>query len=123
VVTDASERQRLMSSPRVGRIVHYVSSGALKGEYQRECRAAVVTTVGAWITTGMDVAEDEQSRVLTQERNPTALGLHVINPRGMFFTEEVPHDPGYPETEDSAMCDGQCHSPGSWHWPDDKEES
>lgn len=50
--------------PSVGRIVHYVSYGTPKGEYDSQCRAAIVTEVS-------EVGE--------------ACGLAVFNPTGMFF--------------------------------------
>jgi hypothetical protein len=52
--------------PSIGRIVHYVSYGTPKGEYESTCRAAVVTQVA---------------------ENPRVVGLAVLNPTGMFFHE------------------------------------
>ena len=59
--------------PSIGRIVHYVSYGTPRGEYGRECRAAIVTEVD-----------------LTVE-NPQTVGLCVLNPTGQFFNRTVPH--------------------------------
>ena len=60
-----------MPRPSVGRIVHYLSYGTPGGEYQSECRAAVVTALGLddnWVS------------------------LAVLNPTGMFFNENVQLD-------------------------------
>lgn len=57
--------------PSVGRIVHYVSYGTPKGEYESTCRAAIVTQVN-----------DDQG----------SIGLCAINPTGLFFHEALPHD-------------------------------
>ena len=106
--------------PSVGRCVHYVSHGTPvrpdgSQAYTQQCRAATVTAVGGWVTT--DVNEYDGRRTVTQEWNPTAVGLHVSNPTGQFFNPEVVHDSGYPGTEDPAMCDGLRHDGGTWHWP------
>jgi hypothetical protein len=58
-----------MSSPSIGRIVHYHSYGTPGGEYVSEPRAAVVTCV---------------------YEGTMAAGLAVLNPTGMFFRETVP---------------------------------
>ena len=58
------------ATPTVGRIVHYVSYGTPKGEYGKECRAAVVTEVG----------------------EGSLVGLAVLNPTGFFFNRGVPLD-------------------------------
>jgi len=58
-----------MTAPTVGRIVHYKSYGTPGGEYEPECRAAVVT-----------VADGEM------------LGLAVLNPSGIFFDQRIKHD-------------------------------
>lgn len=112
--------------PSVGRIVHYVSEGSPvradgTQKYTKQCRAAVMTTVGGWVTT--DVNEYDGRRTVTQEWNPTAVGAHVSNPTGEFFNQEVVYDPGYPGTEDPAMCDGLRHDGGTWHWPARTESS
>lgn len=52
-----------MQKPSVGRVVHYMSYGSKGGEYQPQCRAAIVAEV---------VSE-------------TQLALVVLNPTGMFF--------------------------------------
>ncbi len=112
----------MIPTPSVGQVAHYVSEGSpvLPGgtqKYPRRCRAATITEVGAWITTNTDTSDDGLFRVVRQEWNPTAVGLTVTNPTGLFFTTGVPHDPGYAETADPAMCTGLRHDGGSWHWP------
>ncbi|HEY5903606.1 MAG TPA: hypothetical protein VIV12_17160 [Streptosporangiaceae bacterium] len=66
-----------------GRMVHYVAYGTPGGEFPAGVhRAAVVTEVIDSIG-GM-------------------VSLCVLNPTGLFFNREVPHDP--------------YGKPGSWHW-------
>lgn len=78
----------------VGEIVHYVSYGTPGGEYVSRCRAAVVTEV-----------ESEH------------LSLAVLNPSGMFFNQNLPHDP--PTT-----VDGDVHvRGGTWHTLNECKES
>lgn len=55
----------------VGRIVHYVSYGTPGGEYQSECRAAIVTGI----------------------EGPGELSLTVFNPSGLFFNTAHYRDP------------------------------
>ena len=55
--------------PSVGRIVHYVSYGTPGGEYESQCRAAVITAV----------------------HTEFLVDLAVLNPEGMFFNREVTH--------------------------------
>jgi hypothetical protein len=73
--------------PSVGRIVHYVSYGTPGGEYGKECRAAVVTEV--------------------QPGETQIVGLCVLNPTGLFFNRDVPHN------ENAVERPG-----GTWHWPE-----
>lgn len=80
-----------MQKPSVGRVVHYVSYGTPGGEYQSECRAAVVTEL-------TDAAVHEETGV------PQPLGLAVLNPTGMFFNRHVEHD--------------EAKAGGTWHWPE-----
>lgn len=56
-----------MTTPSVGRIVHYVARGSADGRFPSACRAAVVTEVG----TGEVVS------------------LAVLNPTGVFFDEHI----------------------------------
>jgi hypothetical protein len=60
-----------VEKPTVGRIVHYVSYGTPKGEYESTCRAAIVAET---FTT-----DNEE------------VGLCVLNPTGIFFNT-VLHD-------------------------------
>lgn len=57
-----------MDKPSIGRIVHYVSYGTPGGEYQKACRAAVIT--------GLYEGSSE-------------VALAVLNPTGMFFHQGV----------------------------------
>lgn len=82
--------------PTIGRIVHYRSYGTPGGEYESQCRAAIVTEV--------------------DEYQPSPDGgfighvnLAVLNPDGMFFNKGVLQDEG-------------AHRGGTWHWPE-REES
>lgn len=80
--------------PTVGRIVHYVSYGTPNGEFQRACRAAIVT-------------EDDGD-------TKDAVGLCVLNPTGIFLNQHVPHrepDAGAPYLVG-----------GTWHWPERADE-
>lgn len=79
--------------PSVGRIVHYVSYGTPGGEYQSECRAAIITAV---------------HRKAPADRN-VYVDLAVLNPGGVFF------DHGLPQDED-------VHLGGTWHWPERVED-
>jgi hypothetical protein len=65
------ERGKPREQPSIGRIVHYVSYGTPGGEYEKACRAAIVTEV-----------DDFGSGV----------GLGVVNPTGIFLNQHVPHD-------------------------------
>lgn len=68
----------------VGRVVHYVAYGTPKGEFPSNvCRAAIVSQVG------------EGDRA----------GVVVLNPTGLFFNVDIPHDE-------------EGKAPGSWHWPE-----
>ena len=62
------------ATPTVGRIVHYVSYGTPGGEFEPECRAAIVT----------EVTDPDSSMVV---------GLCVMNPTGNFFNRGVPFSP------------------------------
>lgn len=77
-------------TPTVGRVVHYVSHGSPVREdgtqaYASRCRAAIVTAMGDDMATN-------------------AVCLAVLNPTGMFFDQDVPHD--------------EAHAGGTWHWPE-----
>lgn len=83
-----------MPVPSVGRIVHYVSHGTPvrpdgTQAYTRECRAAIITEVDA--------------------KDPSVVGLCVLNPTGQFFNRDVTRDEGDEH-------DGRWG--GTWHWPE-----
>lgn len=72
------------ASPTIGRIVHYQSFGTPGGEYLPEARAAIVTA-------GPPTPRH------------SGVSLAILNPTGMFFTQDVPHSP--------------TPKPGHWSWP------
>jgi hypothetical protein len=79
-------------TPSIGRIVHYVAYGTPGGEYRAGAhRAAVIT----------DVSFSGSSN----EPTTAQVSLCILNPTGMFYTQNVPHD-------ETGM------TPGSWHWPE-----
>lgn len=107
--------ERYVTRPSVGRIVHYVSHGTpVRNDgtqaYTSECRAAIVTGIGAWITvktTKMDSysrSEGRPIRKLDQWFYDDAVSLAVLNPTGQFFNE-CKHD------ESDRLG-------GTWHWPE-----
>lgn len=97
----------MSTPPTVGRIVHYKSYGTPGGEYEPECRAAIVTAVGAWVMvmsenefqTGMGVP----GRRVIEHWQPETCSLSVHNPTGIFLNEAVRHD--------------EDQTGGTWHWP------
>jgi hypothetical protein len=56
----------MSTQPTIGRIVHYVSYGTPGGEYESQCRAALVTEI-----------------------NPNDIGIAVLNPTGLFFDRQI----------------------------------
>jgi hypothetical protein len=80
-----------MDRPSVGRMVHYVAYGTPGGEFPAGvCRAAVITEVDEPDRPGID--------------GPSAVGICVLNPTGLFFNRHIPYD---------------LHkAPGTWHWPE-----
>jgi hypothetical protein len=82
-----------MTTPSVGRVVHYVSYGTPGGEFPKACRAADVTEVPQH-----GVAE------------ATTVGLMVKNPTGLFFHSLADGGCDY---DGSADPKG-----GTWHWPE-----
>ena len=106
----------------IGRTVHYVSYGTRNGEYTPECRAAIITEVGQWVTLAEEsnvdrgelmrllpsaVVTTDNNRVLVQEFHPEACSMSVHNPTGVFFNSG-----GVPIEHD------ETKKPGTWHWPE-----
>ena len=90
--------------PQLGDVVHYQSFGTPGGEYEPACRTALVTEVGAWITTGTDDHGDG-TRTLAQTWNREACALTVHNPTGSFLKQDIRHSEG-------------ARAGGTWHWPE-----
>ncbi len=105
--------------PSVGRIVHYVSYGTPNGEYQAECRAAVITEVGQWVTVAETAAdsysrsEGRPIRTVEQWYYSDAVALTVFNPTGVFFNGAGPVACKYHEP-----TPGSGPAGGTWHWPE-----
>ena len=92
-----------MPKPSVGRIVHYVSYGTPGGEYQSECRAAVVTAVH-----GLDPVPSH---------GMPYVDLFVMNPTGIFLNQDCKYDEGgLSETPGAPTV--RSYAGGSWHWPE-----
>lgn len=86
--------------PSIGRIVHYVSYGTPDAEYNRECRAAIVTEVPEGV------------------EDPQTIGLAVLNPTGMFFNRTNARDDGKADYAGGTnLCGGLDFKGGTWHWP------
>ncbi|MGH3783156.1 MAG: hypothetical protein ACRDZY_08370 [Acidimicrobiales bacterium] len=111
-----------MNTGDVGLTVHYVSHGTpLRPDgtqvYTCQCRAAVVTEAGAWITEGIEeplpLPDVPNRRVLTQVWEPDAVGLTAVNPAGVFLNQQCSYDPGRGSA--SWSCDGRDHQGGTWH--------
>jgi hypothetical protein len=102
--------------PSVGRIVHYVSHGTPvrpdgSQAYTQQCRAALITEVGQWVTTDEDVedlGDAGRSRTLHQIWYSEACSLFVTNPTGVFLNGA------------GAACrhDEDLRLGGTWHWPE-----
>lgn len=86
-----------MPTPSVGRIVHYRSFGTPGGEYQPECRAAIIAGIPKLS------ADDEAQKFI--EHWAEECDLVVLNPTGMFFNQRCVQD------EDTKRG-------GTWHWPE-----
>ena len=106
-------------TPSVGRIVHYTSFGTPGGEYTKQCRAAIVTEVGAWVTVettkpdSYSTSEGRPIRNLEQWFYDDALALTVCNPTGLFFNGASPVACKHDEPSD-----GHTPAGGTWHWPE-----
>lgn len=77
-----------MSTPSIGRDVHYVARGSADGRFPKTCRAAKITEIGSFV----DI-----------------VGLVVFSPSGFLFHSLADGGCSYDEAE---------HSGGSWHWPE-----
>jgi len=77
--------------PSVGRVVHYTSFGTPGGEFEPECRAAIVTAVPELVGS-------------TTNDKGYVVSLCVLNPTGMYFLAEA--------------WRSNDHIGGSWHWPE-----
>lgn len=73
----------MSSNPYVGEVVHYVSYGTPGGEYESQCRAAIVTEFAN---------RNEKGEV----SNFPLVSLAVLNPTGMFFNQNLPYAPQGP---------------------------
>jgi hypothetical protein len=109
--------------------VHYVSYGTPGGEYTSECRAAIITEVPLVDEARTDELRAEGAALLARG----AVGLAVLNPRGVFF-HEADYDEGG-ETPGATDCPTlEAHGNpfrycscgwaeaalkgGTWHWPE-----
>lgn len=91
--------------PSVGRVVHYVSYGTPGGEYQSECRAAIVAAVPTAVW-----REDNG------EGQP--LDLVVLNPSGLFFNRAAYHEGDVGHDHAGEEIPARSYRGGSWHWPE-----
>ena len=92
-----------MTTPSVGRVVHYVSYGTPAGEYASECRAAIVTAVRDYET--------------VPEHGVPYVDLAVLNPTGMFFNQRCRYDEGA-TSETPGAPSARSYAGGTWHWPE-----
>jgi hypothetical protein len=110
-----------MSTPAVGRAVHYVSYGTPRGEYLSVCRAAQVAEVGAWMPYSIvadegELSDGRRTRTRTEVWEPEACALVVSNPTGLFFNT-CDHDEGGTSDTPGAPT-ARSYTPGTWHWPE-----
>jgi hypothetical protein len=120
-----SKIQRGPEMPIIGDTVHYVAYGTPGGEYAQACRAATVTQLGGWIdvheslfpiATPDEPDDHGMYRTLRQRWDPTALGVCVLNPGGMFFNTIIPFGEGdIIDGKRTDMCSGAQWPGGSWH--------
>lgn len=96
-----------MTTPTVGRDVHYVARGSADGRFPSVCRAAKVT----------EIDPDDTDVVGLCVINPTGFFFHSLGDGGCGYDEGVPADE--PEAT-GALCNaGERRYPGgSWHWPE-----
>lgn len=86
-----------MTTPSIGRVVHYVARGSADGKFPKVCRAADVT----------EIMDPETTRDITEG---VRVGLMVKNPTGLFFHSLADGGCKYDGSEDPAG--------GTWHWPE-----
>lgn len=91
--------------PTIGRHVHYVAHGSADGTYPSVCRVAIVTEVPTEIAVEADGGQ--QSLV----PNVDSVSLCVLNPTGMFFSQDLPH------------ADAKEMKGGTWHWPCEQRQA
>lgn len=90
-----------MSTPTIGRIVHYTSYGTPGGEHGKECRAAVITAVDEY-------QSSEDGGFVGH------VDLCVLNPMGLFFNRGVHQEVPADEIEPGPSG----RTGGTWHWPE-----
>lgn len=103
--------------PQLGEFVHYTSFGTPKGEYSSQCRAAIVTEVGQWVTVdsrqpdSFSKSEGRPIRINEQWFFDDAVALFVMNPTGVFFNGPGEVGCRYDEPRPD-------HAPagGTWHY-------
>lgn len=82
--------------------MHYVAYGTPGGEYKAGAHRAAI------ITATYHGSDGRPPQGITIQLDPDGVcicvGLCILNPTGMFFTQGVHHD-----------ADG---APGTWHWPE-----
>lgn len=84
-----------MTTPSIGRIVHYVARGSADGVFPVTCRAAIVTEVS-----------------VSETPDGAPIGIAVLHPDGLLFARDIPE--GAPmDTDLSVPIVG-----GTWHWPE-----
>lgn len=88
-----------MTSPSVGRIVHYLSRGSADGALPPACRAAIITEV-CEIDVPVNLPREQLENIPVEP-----VSLAVLNPAGLFFDEFIEHD-------------ADATRPGTWHWPE-----
>lgn len=112
--------RKAATAVNVGETVHYVSYGTPRGEYTSQCRAAVVTESGQWVTVktadpeSFDRSEGRPIRELEQWWFDDAMALTVLNPTGLFFngagSVACHHDPGMQDGRETGYQGGTWHT-------------
>lgn len=124
----------------IGRTVHYVSYGTRNGEYTPECRAAIITEVGQWVTVlqqefpadpeplGPSITQADGTVIHFVDGNGNPLTFPGTDKRTRVLVQEFHpeacsmsvHNPtgvffnsgGVPIEHD------ETKKPGTWHWPE-----